>query len=145
MHNKIKLARDASWNVRVLWTLNIIWDVIADALESGDYEGIRSVLDEIRDLREDQKKRERELLTDTQKKDGVAIALKLIALYHWLKATELTAQLILGEKEHETDRINYHFDSAIDASKDAGDVDLTNGLRMLRVAARSIAAAHEMT
>jgi len=145
MHNKIKLARDASWNVRVLWTLNIIWDVIADALESGDYEGIRSVLDEIRDLREDQKKRERELLTDTQKKDGVAIALKLIALYHWLKATELTAQLIIGEIDNESDRISYHFDRAIDASKDSGDADLTNGLRMLRVAARSIAAAHEMT
>jgi len=145
MHNKIKLARDASWDVRVMWTLHISWDVIADALESGDYEGIRSVLDEIRDLREDQKKRERELLTDTQKKDGVAIALKLIALYHWLKATELTAQLILGEIDNENDRINYHFDRAVDAAKSAGDVDLTNGLRMLRVAARSIAAAHEMT
>jgi len=145
MHNKIKLARDASWDVRVLWTLNISWDVIADALESGDYEGIRSVLDEIRDLREDQKKCERELLTDTQKKDCVAIALKLIALYHWLKATELTAQLILGEKEHETDRINYHFDRAIDASKDAGDVDLTNALRMISVGAKLIADVTEMS
>ena len=54
MHNKIKLARDASWDVRVMWTLNISWDVIADALESGDHDGIRSVLDEIRELREDQ-------------------------------------------------------------------------------------------
>jgi len=145
MHNKIKLARDASWDVRVLWTLNISWDVIADALESGDYEGIRSVLDEIRELREYQEKCERELLMDTQKKDGVTIALRLIALYNWLKSTELTAQLILGEIDHENEMINYHFGRAIDASKDAGDVDLTNGLRMLSVAARSIAAAHEMT
>ena len=145
MHTKIKLARDASWDVRVLWTLNISWDVIADALESGDHDGIRSVLDEIRELRDDQIKCERELLTDTQKKDGAAIALKLIALYHWLKATELTAQLILGEKEHETDRINYHFDRAIDASKDAGDVDLTNMLRMIRVGAKLIADVTEMT
>ena len=145
MHNKIKLARDSSWDVRVMWTLNVSWDVIADALESGDYEGIRSVLDEIRDLREDQKKCERELLADTQKKDGVTIALRLIALYNWLKATEITAQLIIGEIDNENDRINYHFDLAVDAAKSAGDVDLTNGLRMLSVAARSIAAAHEMS
>jgi len=143
VHNKIKLARDASWGVRVLWTLNISWDVIVDALESGDYDGIGSVLDWLRELREDQIKCERELLADTQKKDGVAIALTLIALYHWLKATELTAQLIIGEIDNENDRINYHFDRAIDASNDAGEVDLANGLRMLNVGVRSI--AYEMS
>ncbi len=145
MHNKIKLARDSSWDVRVMWTLHISWDVIADALESGDYEGIRSVLDEIRELREYQEKCERELLTDTQKKDGVTIALRLIALYNWLKSTELTAQLILGEIDNDNEMINYHFGRAIDASKDAGDVDLTNALRMISVGAKLIADVTEMT
>jgi len=145
MHNKIKLARGASWDVRVLWTLNICWDVIADALESGDYEGIRSALDELSELRSDQEKCEAELLKEVPKKDRVTVALRLIALYHWLKATELTAQLILGEIDKDADGIKYHFDKAIDAAKSAGDVDLTDGLRILKAATRSIAAAHEMS
>ncbi len=145
MHNKIKLARGASWDVRVLWTLNICWDVIADALESGDYDGIRSALDELAELRADQEEGEAELFKDVQKKDRVTISLRLISLYHWLKATELTAQIIIGELDHETDGIEYHFDKAISAAKSAGDVDLTDGLRILKSAARSIAAAHEMS
>jgi len=145
MHNKIKLARDSSWNVRVLWTLNISWDVIADALESGDYEGIRSVLDELRVLREDQEKGEAVLFGGELTEDNRNVAIKLVALYHWLKATEMTIKIILGEIDSSTDDISYHFDRAISAATGAGDVDLTDGLRIIKVAARSIAAAHEMT
>jgi len=145
MHTKIKLARDASWDVRVLWTLNICWDVIADALESGDYDGIRGALDELSELRSDQEKCEAELLNDAPKKDRVTVALRLIALYHWIKSTELTARIILGHINSSTGEINHHFDKAIDAAKSAGDVDLTTGLRILKAAARSIAAAHEMS
>jgi len=145
MHNKIKLARDASWDVRVMWTLNISWDVIADALESGDHDGIRSVLDEIRELREDQEGCEAALFDGDLTKDECNVAIRLVALYHWLTATEMTVQLILGEIDSSIDDISYHFDRSISAATSAGDVDLTNGLRMLSVAARSIAAAHEMS
>jgi len=145
MHTKIKLARDASWDVRVLWTLNIIWDVIADALESGDYDGIRSVLDEIRELRADQEKGEAALFGGELTEDNRNVAIRLVALYHWLKATEITMKIILGEMDSSTDDISYHFDRAISAATGAGDVDLADGLRIIKVAARSIAAAHEMS
>jgi len=145
MIDTIKLARGASWDVRVMWTLQTSWGVIADALESGDYDVIRNVLDELAELRADQEEGEAELFKDVQKKDRVTVALRLIALYHWLKSTELTAQLILGEIDKDADGIKYHFDKAIDAAKSVGDLDLASGLSILRAASRSMAAAHEMS
>ncbi len=97
-------------------------------------------LDEIRTiiagLRQDQREFEPQLLDAT---DARSRAYRLVALYHWAKASELVGTYLLqGEPASITPELDQHFESAGEASFLAGDTTFELLLRWLHLAARRI-------
>ena len=88
-------------------------------------------------LRADQKEFEEKLLNNSSDSGKRAIALKLIALYHWAKATEVIAKYILqGEPANPFGLIDKHFDGAIRGARNSGDANHEMIMRWLHATAR---------
>ncbi len=69
------------------------------------------------------------------------MALRLISLYHWAKATEIQAKYMLqGEPAGVTSLLNKHFESAIEAAAACADSKLEILLRWLHIAGRQMVA-----
>jgi hypothetical protein len=105
------------------------------------WEDLDRIYEIIAELREDQKQYEAEVLNDSSNAENRAMALRLISLYHWAKATEIQAKYILqGEPVGVTTLLNKHFESAIKAATASADSQLEILLRWLQIAGRQMVA-----
>ena len=67
------------------------------------------------------------------------MALRLISLYHWVKATEIQVKYVLqGQPSNIVSLLNKHFESAIDAAVACADSQLEILLRWLQIAGRQM-------
>lgn len=135
---KIPSVANASWDGRLLNRLFECWVRLFRKKRWDDLDRIREI---IAGLREDQKQYEAEVLSDYSNAENRAMALRLISLYHWAKATEIQAKYMLqGEPAGVTSLLNKHFESAIEAAAASADSQLEILLRWLHIAGRQMVA-----
>ncbi|MEA3293493.1 MAG: DEAD/DEAH box helicase [Euryarchaeota archaeon] len=133
---QIPSVADANWHYRLLYRLFECWVRLFRKQRWDDLDRIREI---IAGLREDQNTYESEVLNGSSNADDRAMALRLIALYHWAKGTELLAKYMLqGEPVGIAALLDKHFESAIDAATAGADAQLEVLMRWLH------ASAHQM-
>lgn len=131
-------AANALWDRRVLFRLYECWIRLVRKDGWDDLDGIREV---IAGLREDQRAYESQLLESEHDSAAQALAFRLIALYHWAKATELLAVFILqGQPPAIAPELDKHFEAATGAASASRDPLLEMLLRWLHIAARRMAS-----
>lgn len=134
----IPSVADVSWDQRVLYKLFGCWIRLFRKKGWDDLDDIRYT---IIGLREDQKTFESHALNNGDNASDRIMALRLIALYHWVKATELLALYMLqGEPADIATQLDKHFESGIEAATAAHDAQLEILLRWLHVASRQMVA-----
>ena len=125
---------DAEWDQRVLYRLFDCWIRLFRKSGWDDLDRIREI---ISGLREDQKIYEKEFLGGDSEASKQSMALRLVALYHWAKGTELLALYMLqGESANPFGGIDKHFEAGIKAATAAKDAQLEVILRWLHAATR---------
>ena len=133
---EIHSSTEELWDHRLLDRLFDCWVRLFRKKGWKDLEGIGEI---IAGLREDQKSFESEVLNDASKEGTRAMALRLISLYHWAKATEVLAKYMMqGEPAGVVQILNKHFESAIEAAASCADSRLEILLRWLHVAGRQM-------
>jgi replicative superfamily II helicase len=127
---------NATWDERLLNRLFDCWIRLFRKRGWDDLDRIREI---IAGLREDQKSHEADVLNDNSNAENRAMALRLISLYHWAKATEIQAKYMLqGEPSGVAALLNKHFESAIEAAAGCADSQLEILLRWLHAAGRQM-------
>lgn len=135
---QIPSVANAPWDGRILNRLFECWVRLFRKKRWDDLDRIREI---IAGLREDQKQYETEVLNDSSSAENRAMALRLISLYHWAKATEIQAKYMLqGEPAGVTSLLNKHFEAAIEAAAASADSQLEILLRWLHIAGRQMVA-----
>ena len=135
---QIPSVEDAPWDGRLLTRLFECWVCLFRKKGWDDLSRIREM---IAGLREDQKKYEAEILSGRSNAENRVMALRLISLYHWVKATEVQAEYMLqGEPAGVISLLNKHFESAIGAAVASTDSQLEILLRWLHIAGRQMVA-----
>lgn len=125
---------DASWDRRILYRLFDCWVRLLRKQGWDDLDGIREI---IAGLRKDQEQYENTVLTNQDSAVAQAAALRLIALYHWAKSTELLAVYMLqGQPTGIDAELDKHFEASQKAASAAQDVTLEVILRWLHAASR---------
>ena len=133
---QIPSVADADWNYRLLYRLFECWVRLFRKKRWDDLDRIREI---IAGLREDQNTYESEVLNGSSNAGDRAMALRLIALYHWAKGTELLAKYMLqGEPVGIAPLLDKHFESAIDAATAGADAQLEVLMRWLHASARQM-------
>ncbi|MBI4320154.1 MAG: DEAD/DEAH box helicase [Chloroflexi bacterium] len=129
---------DQSWDRRLLYRIFDCWTRLFRKKGWDDVDRVREI---VAGLRADQKTFESQVLdTGSDTKDR-AMALRLIALYHWGRGTELLAQYVLqGEPVAIGALLDKHFDSAVESAAAAADAPLETLMRWLHAASRQIVA-----
>lgn len=128
----------ASWDRRVLFRLYDCWVRLLRKDRWDDLDEIREI---IAGLRSDQASYESTFLESEQDSSAKASALRLIALYHWAKATELVAVYMLqGQPPGVTQELDTHFESARNAALASHDPAFHTLLGWLHVGARRMIA-----
>lgn len=123
-----------SWDRRVLFVIYEGWLRLFRKDSWNDLHGIAGL---VVALRQEQGQYESGLIGGENSLEKKAMALRLIALYHWAKATELLSIYMLqGQPRGINQELDTHFDPAIKAASAAGDIHLEMLLRWLHVAAR---------
>ena len=132
---RIPSVAKASWDGRLLNRLFDCWVRLFRKQSWNDLDRIREI---IAGLREDQTSYEAGALNASNSENRV-MALRLLSLYHWAKATEIQVKYTLqGEPADVTSQLNKHFELAIDAAAASGDSQLEILLRWLHVAGRQM-------
>lgn len=127
---------DAAWDRRLLYRLYECWICLFRKKGWDDLDHIREI---IAGLRDDQSTYESGVLNNGSNAEDRAMALRLIALYHWAKGTELLANYMLqGEPADIGSLLDKHFESGVDAAKASGDAQLEVLLRWLHAASRQM-------
>ena len=122
------------WDGRLLYRLFDCWVRLFRKHGWDDLDRIREI---VAGLREDQKRFEEGRLQNGSPAEDRAIALRLAALYHWARATEILARYTLqGEPSHPFGSLDKHFDGAIRAATASGDAQHELILRWMHAAAR---------
>jgi hypothetical protein len=130
-----------AWDHRVLFRLYDCWIRLFRKNGWDDLDGVREI---VAGLREDQKQHEAGVLDASKRPDTQSVACRLIALYHWAKATEsLAVYMLQGEPPTIDTELDQHFESARKAVQAGGDATLDVILRWLHVASRRMVAAVE--
>nr|VFJ57567.1 MAG: Replicative superfamily II helicase [Candidatus Kentron sp. DK] len=125
---------EASWDQRLLYRLFDCWTRLFRKKGWDDLDRIREI---IAGLREDQKTHEAAQLKNGPDAANRAVALRLIALYHWAKATEILAGYMLqGEPQSIFTQLDKHFEAGIKAAIASGDAQHEVILRWLHASAR---------
>jgi len=128
----------APWDRRVLFRLYDCWVRLLRKNRWDDLDGIREI---IAGLRSDQAGYESTLLHSEGGSAAQAVALRLIALYHWAKATELVAIYMLqGQPAGITQELDTHFEGARDAALASNDPAFHVLLGWLHAGARRMIA-----
>ena len=86
-------------------------------------------------LREEQRNSEPGFLMSLPDGERRSSALRLASFYHWARATEIMAILMLGEQQQRQKELDEHFRWAIQSASRAGDPKLEMLLHWLRAAA----------
>lgn len=122
------------WDRRLLYRLFHCWVRLFRKRGWDDLDQIRET---IAGLREDQGRFEKDRLQNGSPAEGRAMALRLAALYHWAKSTEILALYILqGQPANPFGSLDKHFDGAIRAATASGDAQHEVILRWLHATAR---------
>lgn len=136
--NKIPSVADARWDQRLLYR---IYDAWIRLLRKSDWSNLEQIAGLILTLREEQKEYEKGFLDSAASGYGKSIALRLVSLYHWAKATErLSLYMLQGEPASINSELDLHFEAAYSAAKGSQDYQLEMILRWLHVASRKMAA-----
>ncbi len=110
---------DAPWDRRLLYRLFECWVRLFRKDGWDDLDRIREI---IAGLREDQRTHEKARLSNGSAVEDRAVALRLIALYHWAKSTEVLADYMLqGQSRTVFGDLDKHFESGIKAAAASGD------------------------
>ena len=134
----IPSVADAKWDRRLLYRLFDCWVRLFRKQDWDDLDRIREI---VVGLREDQKEFEETVLKSGSDAEDRAIALRLVALYHWAKATELLAEYMLqGEPVGINALLSKHYDASIAAATAAADSPLEMLLRWLHAASSQMVA-----
>jgi hypothetical protein len=127
---------ESSWQHRLLFRLFGCWVRLFRKKGWDDLDHIREI---VAGLRESQREFEATSLDVSSNAEGRAMALRLIALYNWAKATELLAKYILqGEPRGINALLDKHFEAAADASLGCGDAQLEILMKWLHGSARQM-------
>lgn len=138
-HVRVPSVADVAWDARILYRVFDCWVRLFRKNRWNDLDGIHGI---IAGLREDQKQYEMKLLTTEDDRDTHAVALRLVALYHWAKATEVLAfYVIQGKPRSVTTELDQHFEAGRRAAAASGDAALEVILRWLHVASRRMVTA----
>lgn len=133
---------DAQWDQHLLRALYSCWVAL---LRKEGWQDLAAIEGAVATLREQQQTLETELLTEQSPpvvRKGVA--LKLLALYHWAKATEVLARYMTTGRTGASGTVqtvlDQHFEASASAAAASGDLELDFLLRWLHVAAREMAS-----
>ncbi|MEW8053015.1 MAG: DEAD/DEAH box helicase [Candidatus Thiodiazotropha sp.] len=130
----VPTVADAPWDRRLLYRLFECWVRLFRKDGWDDLDRIREI---IAGLREDQKSHEAARLDNGSAAEDRAVALRLIALYHWAKGTEVLAEYMLqGQSQTVFSDLDKHFESGIKAATASGDAQHEVILRWLHAAGR---------
>lgn len=130
----VPTVADAPWDRRLLYRLFECWVRLFRKDGWDDLDRIREI---IAGLREDQKSHEAARLANGSAVEDRAVALRLIALYHWAKGTEVLAEYMLqGQSQTIFGDLDKHFESGIKAATASGDAQHEVILRWLHAAGR---------
>lgn len=122
------------WDRRLLYRLFDCWVRLFRKDGWDDLDRIREI---IAGLREDQGHFESDRLQNDSSTEDRAIALRLAALYHWAKGTEILARYMLqGEPTNPFSSLEKHFEGATRAATASGDAQHELVLRWMHAAAR---------
>ena len=131
-------VHDSSWDHQLLWQLYECWVRLMRKQGRDDLNEVGKI---VAKLRRDQKQYEDKYLDTLDNALAQAAALRLIALYHWAKATELLAVYMLqGQPASIEAELDKHFEAAQQAALTGQDVRLGVMLRWLHVTSRRMVA-----
>ena len=132
---------DVPWDTRLLYRLFHCWVRLFRKEGWDDLDRIRET---IAGLRDDQKSMEEPLLRSGSQMADRAMALRLAALYHWAKGTEILARfMVQGEPGDPFSQIDKHFEAGTSAAKASADPQHEVVLRWLHAAGR-IMVSHSL-
>jgi superfamily II DNA/RNA helicase len=128
----------ASWDKRLFYRLYDCWVRLFRKNSWDDLDRIREI---VAGLRDDQHICEAEVLNNGDNSRDRHMAIRLVCLYHWAKATELLAVYMLqGTPAGISEQLDKHFESAQKAAAASNDATLEILQRWLHVAARQMVA-----
>jgi len=129
---------DASWDHRILRRLFDCWVRLLRKQGWDDLDAVREI---IAGLRRDQEQYENGALDKPDNAAAQASALRLVALYHWAKVTELLAVYMLqGQPVGIEAELDKHFEAGRRGASAAQDAALEVILRWLHAASRRMVA-----
>ena len=131
---EIPSAANALWDTKVLYRLFHCWIRLFRKRGWDDLDRVRET---IVGLRDDQKTYEEQQFQMGSDAENRIVALGLIALYHWARATEVLARYLLqGESPDPGVELDKHFEAGIKAASSATDSELEVLLRYLHASSR---------
>ncbi|MGN2378039.1 DEAD/DEAH box helicase [Vibrio cholerae] len=127
-----------TWDKRLLYR---IFDCWLRLLRKNRWDDLDQISEIVLGLRNDQANHEKALLDQTQGAEAQSIAMRLVALYHWAKATErLAVYMLQGEPVAIDAQLDQHFEAAQKAAQASKDPQLEMILRWLHVSSRKMVA-----
>ncbi|OGP32493.1 MAG: hypothetical protein A2X93_07895 [Deltaproteobacteria bacterium GWC2_56_8] len=132
---------DVSWDRRIIYQLYDCWMRL---LRKQGWDDLDAICEIIADLRKDQKQYENTAFTSQDYSVKQATAFRLIALYHWAKATELLAvyMLLHGQPLAIEAELDKHFVAGLKAAMAVQDAALEGILRWLHAMSRKMVAVY---
>lgn len=131
-------SANESWDKKILFQVYEGWLRLFRKDTWNDLHGIAGI---IASLRQQQQQYEGELLRTENAAEKQISALRLVALYHWAKATEQLALFMLqGQPGGIREELDLHFEKAVKASAGAADMQLEILLRWLHISGRMMVA-----
>ncbi|MGM8858198.1 DEAD/DEAH box helicase [Enterobacter hormaechei] len=127
-----------SWDKRLLYR---IFDCWLRLLRKNRWDDLDQISEIVVGLRSDQADYEKVLLEQAQGVEAQSILMRLVALYHWAKATEILAKYMLqGEPVAINAQLDQHFEAAQKAAQASKDLQLEMILRWLHATSKKMAA-----
>ena len=131
---EVPSAANALWDAKVLYRLFHCW---LRLFRKEGWDDLDRVRETIVGLRDDQKTYEEHQFQMGSDEENRIVALRLVALYHWAKATEVLARYLLhGESRDPGVELDRHFEASIKAATAVADSELEILLRYLHASAR---------
>lgn len=126
------------WDKRILYRLFACW---VRLLRKNSWDDLHRIQEIIAGLREDQKAFERKFLNVEGNGQKQVMALRLVALYHFAKATEVLAIYVLQGMPSNVDaQLDRHFEAALKSAPASKDASLEVLLKWLHVTSRRMVA-----
>jgi replicative superfamily II helicase len=133
IHEKFSLTADNTWDQHLLYELYDAWVRLLRKKGWDDLDHIGTI---IISLRKQQKQFEKNYLNETEN-NNQSRALRLVALYHWAKATERLAEYMLqGKPASINSELDQHFEAACKAAQKTQDYQFETILYCLHIASR---------